>query len=53
MKMEEMRIVPLAPQAVDILVSIQPLGSGRFVFPSLHTVTRPISEGTVNAALRR
>jgi integrase len=28
-------------------------GSGRFVFPSLRTVTRPISEGTVNAALRR
>ena len=54
MKMGEMHIVPLAPQAVDILRAIQPLtGSGRFVFPSLRTVTRPISEGTVNAALRR
>jgi integrase len=54
MKMGEMHIVPLASQAVDILRAIQPLtGSGRFVFPSLRTVTRPISEGTVNAALRR
>ena len=52
--MGEMHIVPLASQAVDILRAIQPLtGSGRFVFPSLRTVTRPISEGTVNAALRR
>jgi integrase len=54
MKMGEMHIVPLAPQAVDILRAIQPLtGSGRFLFPSLRTVSRPISEGTVNAALRR
>lgn len=54
MKIGELHVVPLAPQAVDILLAIQPLtGSGRFVFPSLRTVTRPISEGTVNAALRR
>jgi integrase len=54
MKMGEMHVVPLASQAVDILRAIQPLtGSGRFGFPSLRTVTRPISEGTVNAALRR
>ena len=54
MKMGEMHVVPLAPQSVDILLAIQPLtGSGRSVFPSLRTVTRPISEGTVNAALRR
>ncbi len=53
MKLGEMHIVPLAPQAVDIMRAIQPLtGSGRFVFPSMRTVTRPISEGTVNAALR-
>ena len=54
MKMREMQVVPLAPQAVDILRAIQPLtGSGRFVFPSLRTVPRPISEGTMSAALRR
>jgi integrase len=53
-KVGEAHVMPLAQQAVDILLVIQPLtGSGRFVFPSLRTVTRPISEGTVNAALRR
>ena len=53
-EMGEIHIVPLAAQAVDMLRAIQPLtGAGRFVFPSLRTVTRPISEGTVNAALRR
>ena len=54
MKMREAHIVPLAKQAVAILREIQPLtGSGRLVFPSLRTNTRPISEGTLNAALRR
>ena len=49
-----MHVMPLAQQAVDILRAIQPLtGSGRFVFLSLRTVTRSISESTVNAALRR
>jgi integrase len=49
-----MHIVPLAPRAVDILRAIQPLTrSGRFLFPSVRTVTHPISEDTVNAALRR
>jgi integrase len=28
-------------------------GSGRFVFPSVRTSARPISDNTVNAALRR
>ena len=54
MKMREAHIVPLAKQAVAILREMQPLtGSGRLVFPSLRTNTRPISEGTLNAALRR
>ena len=43
--MDEVHMVPLASQAVDILRAIQPLtGSGRFVFPWLRTVTRPISD---------
>lgn len=47
-------LVPLAPQAVTILRELQPLtGGGRFVFPSLHTKDRPMSENTVNVALRR
>lgn len=46
--------VPLAPQAVTILKELQPLtGGGRYVFPSMRTGERPMSNNTVNAALRR
>jgi integrase len=46
--------VPLAPQAVAALEEIRPLtGHGRYVFPSLRTEKRPMSDNTVNAALRR
>lgn len=46
--------VPLAPQAVALLRELQPLtGHGRYVFPSLRTGERPMSDNTVNAALRR
>lgn len=46
--------VPLPPQAVAILKELQPLtGHGRYVFPSLRTGERPMSDNTVNAALRR
>lgn len=46
--------VPLAPQAVALLQEIRPLtGSGRYVFPSLRTGERPMSDNTINAALRR
>ena len=41
-------------QAIEILEEIQPLtGPGRYVFPSLRTHTRPMSENTINGALRR
>jgi len=54
MKMKEPHIVPLAKQAVGILKEIQPLtGQGRYVFPSIRTSSRPMSENTVLAALRR
>lgn len=54
MKMKEEHIVPLATQVVAILRDIQPLtGDGRYVFPALHTSLRPISENTLNVALRR
>jgi integrase len=47
-------LVPLAPQAVAILRDLHPLtGAGRYVFPSLQTKDRPMSENTVNVALRR
>ena len=54
MKMKEQHIVPLAVQAIAILKEIQPLtGSGRYVFPSERGDGRPMSENTINAALRR
>lgn len=47
-------LVPLAPQAVAALREVHPLtGHGRYVFPGLHTHDRPMSENTVNTALRR
>ena len=53
MKMKADHIVPLSTQAVDILRSVQPIsGHGRYVFPSLRTGERPMSENTVNGALR-
>lgn len=46
--------VPLARQAVAILEEIKPLtGHGRYVFPGARSHDRPMSDGTVNAALRR
>jgi integrase len=54
MKMGELHIVPLATQAVAILREIQPLtGAGLYVFPAIGTRTRPLSENTLGAALRR
>jgi integrase len=54
MKMKAAHIVPLSNQAVSILRELQILtGDGHFVFPGLRTKNRPMSENTVNAALRR
>jgi integrase len=53
MKMREEHIVPLATQAVAILRELHDLtGTRRFAFPSIRTHDRPMSENTVNAALR-
>jgi len=54
MKMKRPHITPLSTQAVAILRDIQKVtGQGRFVFPSIRSNDRPISDNTVNAALRR
>lgn len=46
-------LVPLARQACAVLLELRGLsGAGRFVFPS-HAASRPMSENTVNTALRR
>ena len=47
-------VVPLAQQALAILADLHPLtGHGRYVFPSLLTGERCMSENTVRGALRR
>jgi integrase len=54
MKMGEQHIVPLSRQAVAVLEELWPItGEGRYLFPSLRSGERCMSNNTVNAALRR
>jgi integrase len=54
MKMRDAHIVPLAKPVVAILKELKKLtGLGRFVFPSVGNTARPLSENTLNGALRR
>jgi integrase len=54
MKMRRPHRVPLARQPLAILRELQEItGNGRWLLPSIRTFTRPISENTLNAALRR
>lgn len=54
MKSRRKHDVPLSKQSVAVLRELQSLtGPDGFVFPALHTALRPMSENTVNAALRR
>jgi integrase len=54
MKMRQQHFVPLAKQALVPLRELQSVtGLGQYVFPSLRSSSRPMSENTVNAALRR
>lgn len=47
-------IVPLSSQAVAILRELHTLtGAGRYLFPSMRTRERPMSDNTINGALRR
>jgi len=55
MKMKVLHIVPLSQQAVAVLRELQPYTqrpNHTFVFPSERTWMRPMSNNTVNAALR-
>lgn len=53
MKMKIDHVVPLSRQAIAILLGLQPLtGHGRYVFPSIRTGERCMSDNTINAALR-
>lgn len=52
--MDEQHLVPLSRQALELLRELQPLtGDERYFFPSIRTEDRPISNNTLNAALRR
>jgi integrase len=53
-KMRRLHRLPLPPQAIAILKDLRVItGRGRFVFPSVRTFREPLSEVTMNAALRR
>ena len=54
MKMRRDHTIPLSNQSLDVLREIHPLtGQGKYVFPSLRTDVRPMSNNTVLGALRR
>ncbi|MES2024899.1 MAG: tyrosine-type recombinase/integrase [Pseudomonadota bacterium] len=54
MKMRETHIVPLSTQAIRILRELAPLTSSKkYLFTGARTNGRPMSENTINAALRR
>jgi integrase len=54
MKMRRAHHVPLSRQAVAILSEVRTItGPAGFVFPSIRTRARPMSENTLNAGLRR
>jgi integrase len=47
-------IVPLAPQSIALLESLRPLaGKSKFLFPSIRSPLEPMSNNSINAALRR
>ncbi|MEN8949720.1 tyrosine-type recombinase/integrase [Planktotalea arctica] len=54
MKMRRPHRVPLPEKAVDLIRTLQAVsGQSAFLFPSLRSLHRPMSENTLNAALRR
>lgn len=54
MKMRRPHRVPLPQQAIALLEAQRQLtGNYRMVFPSMHTSLRPMSENTMNTALKR
>jgi integrase len=54
MKMRKPHHVPLSSQAVDLFRELYAItGPVGFIFPSIRSRARPLSENTANAALRR
>jgi integrase len=53
MKMRRAHIVPLARQAVDILLDLRPLtGKGQYLFPARRREEKPMCHHVLNTALR-
>lgn len=54
MKMKAIHIVPLATQAIQVLQDLHALtGQTRYLFPSIRTPDRPMSDNSALSALRR
>lgn len=54
MKMRRAHQVPLSRQSIEILCRVEEIsGPTGYVFPSIRSRRRPMSENTINAALRR
>src|SRR3546814_7723535 len=46
--------VPLSEQVPALIAELKPMtGEGQYLFPSIRAMTRPITDKTLNAALRR
>jgi integrase len=53
MKMRRPHQMPLSRQAVELLGALRSTSRGNFLFAGVRSPSRPISDGTLNAALRR
>src|SRR5690606_34680616 len=54
MKMRRAHKVPLTEQVLDMLAELEPVsGDSKYLFPSIRSADRPITDSTLNAALRR
>ena len=54
MKMGRAHKVPLSRQVKALLTELRPISGGsKFLFPGVRDADRPISDNTINAALRR
>ena len=53
MKMDGAHVVPLSTQALDLLERLRSYHEGPLMFPGIRTASRPISDNTLNSALRQ
>ncbi len=52
-KMRRLHRVPLSTQAIEKLQILRRISTSDLLFPGVRSLSRPISDGTLNAALRR